>query len=74
MSLPAHRIPLTQNVRDQPGATALAGTTASSGKGDSGEEHEQSTVEMMRLSEALEEVDALRVHVQSRDAALQAQV
>lgn len=32
------------------------------------------TKELMRLSEALEEVDALRVSVQSRDAALQAQV
>lgn len=46
------------------------------GGGTNGEAHEQqaSTKELMRLSEALEEVDALRVSVRSRDAALQAQV
>ncbi|CAM9400201.1 unnamed protein product [Ectocarpus fasciculatus] len=45
------------------------------GGGTNGEAHEQqaSTNELMRLSEALEEVDALRVSVRSRDAALQAQ-
>lgn len=34
----------------------------------------QSTEELMRLSDALEEADALRVAVSSRDAALRAQV
>lgn len=38
------------------------------------QEQQAGTEELMRLSEALEEVDALRVSVQSRDAALQAQV
>eukprot|EP00904_Undaria_pinnatifida_P008105 jgi/Undpi1/4424/HiC_scaffold_17.g07779.m1 len=43
-------------------------------RGGGGEEgREQSTRELMRLSEALEEADALRVSVRSRDAALQAQ-
>ncbi|CAM9355445.1 unnamed protein product, partial [Laminaria digitata] len=44
------------------------------GGGEGGEGRvEQSTTELMRLSEALEEADALRVSVRSRDAALQAQ-
>ncbi|CAM9301781.1 unnamed protein product [Ectocarpus sp. 13 AM-2016] len=41
------------------------------GGGDT--DQQASTKELMRLSEALEEVDALRVSVRSRDAALQAQ-
>ncbi|CBN77511.1 conserved unknown protein [Ectocarpus siliculosus] len=45
------------------------------GQGGGGGDTDQqaSTRELMRLSEALEEVDALRVSVRSRDAALQAQ-
>lgn len=38
------------------------------------EEPVSCTKELMRLSEALEEADALKVSVRSRDAALQAQV
>ena len=41
------------------------------GKGDG---QKQSTEELMKLSDALEEADALRVAVSSRDAALRAQV
>ena len=53
----------------QPEAEAGAGEREGGGDGQ-----EQSTRELMRLSEALEEADALRVSVRSRDAALQAQV
>ncbi|CAM9236064.1 unnamed protein product [Ectocarpus sp. 6 AP-2014] len=43
------------------------------GGGGGDTDQQASTRELMRLSEALEEVDALRVSVRSRDAALQAQ-
>lgn len=44
------------------------------GKGVAGGRREQSTIELQRLSEALEEADALKVSLRSRDAAIQAQV
>ncbi|CAM9781940.1 unnamed protein product [Ectocarpus sp. 12 AP-2014] len=57
------------------GTTAERSRVELGGQGGGGGDTDQqaSAKELMRLSEALEEVDALRVSVRSRDAALQAQ-
>ncbi|CAM9773130.1 unnamed protein product, partial [Ectocarpus sp. 8 AP-2014] len=57
------------------GTTAERSRVELEGQGGGGGDTDQqaSTKELMRLSEALEEVDALRVSVRSRAAALQAQ-
>lgn len=70
----AHHSLSPPSTQDMHGHAVISAATGKGPRMAGGREDEQSTVELMRLSDALEEADALRVSVRSKEATLKAQV